>query len=700
MDYSSRVTRCSVAGALSGLIYAEVEALFLVVLPWIFQPGDLYQRLHFWATAATFVVYPFVGALAASIVFVPCWFLLRKNVSRVESLASASGLIALVALFGINAGRYLNNGRVVQCILFAGLCLLMAALLRVIAPRRSAALIFLANPWTASFMFVGLAMAPKLFGAAPRTAALGAYMIGLGVCSFVATTCLTRRSSSYRRFVAVAAAIAIGGTGLALGAALDTGLYVRFPNSGKVTAIYKRPNVILITLDTVRADHMSLYGYSRDTTPNLKRLGEEATVYLAATSSEAWTLPSHASIFTGLTPAHHGVVCDSKESFLRLGDEQETLAEQLKRGGYSTAGVAANITMLLRSFNLHQGFDYYAVRVPPRPYDTNSHLVLRDWYGALVGVLVKPGRNPELYRRAEDINREVFPLIDQLQSLSKPFFLFVNYMDVHTPYNPLPPYDSLFTTAQGETMDLAEYYRVSNDVMKLTRKLPDAVSEQLAARYDGELAYLDYHMGRLVDYLRSRKLLENTLLIITSDHGEAFGDRNLMEHGVSVYQNQIHVPLLIRWPGTAHAERIQQPVSLIDIFPTVLGTLGLPVPRALAGQTLTKGHPPELRLVVAERYPCSELYHLHPRFHAVQRAAIWDRWKLIEAAGAKPELYEVADEGEKIDQAASDASRVVQIEHQLAAWLEHEKSRSGKSAGPAALTSDEIDRLKSLGYVQ
>jgi arylsulfatase A-like enzyme len=405
-------------------------------------------------------------------------------------------------------------------------------------------------------------------------------------------------------------------------------------------------------------------------------------------------------MLTGLRPAVHGVVCEPSQSFLRLGDEHETLAEYLRRNGYSTAGVAANSTMLLRNFNLHQGFDYYAVRVPPNPGTANSHLVLREWFGKLAIRVTKPNGNPELYRSAEDINREVIPLIDQMRSSQKPFFLFINYMDVHTPYEPTPPYDRLFSTAGGDGMNLEEYYAMANDVMRFRRDFPAALRERLIARYDAELAYLDHHVGRLVELLKARKLFDNTLLIITSDHGEAFGAKRLVEHGVSVYQNQVHVPLLIKWPAVESGKRIQQPVSLIDIFPTVLEAVGLLVPPTLPGQILTKVHEPALRLVVAERYPCPELYRLHPRFQSVQRAAIWDRWKLIESPGGKAELYEIADETETVDKSASERRRVLELERQLAAFVEHERRGAPQPAKPVLLNAEEVERLKSLGYVQ
>jgi arylsulfatase A-like enzyme len=392
-------------------------------------------------------------------------------------------------------------------------------------------------------------------------------------------------------------------------------------------------------------------------------------------------------------------VCKPKRSFHRLGDEHETLAEYLRRNGYSTAGVAANSTVLVRSFNLHQGFDYYAVRIPPNPGTVSSNLVLRERFAKIVMRVAKPRGNPELYLRAEDINNEVIPLIDQLQSSPKPFFLFVNYMDAHTPYDPPPPYDSLFPTPDRHNVDSAEYYSIAADVMKLARKLPDNLRERLIAGYDGELSYLDYHVGHLVDHLRSRKLLDNTLLIITSDHGEAFGERSFVGHGLSVYQDQVHVPLVIKWPGTGRGERIRRPVSLIDIFPTVLGTLNLPVPTKLTGQTLTRAHPPELRLVVAERYPCPDLYRLHPRFQSVQRAALWGRWKLVQAAGAEAELYEIGDES--TNKAHSEAPRVLALARQLEAVRKYEQHNVHRlRSHPAVLSSDEVERLKSLGYVQ
>jgi len=165
------------------------------------------------------------------------------------------------------------------------------------------------------------------------------------------------------------------------------------------------------------------------------------------------------------------------------------------------------------------------------------------------------------YRRAADINRAVLPLLDEVAANPQPFFLFVNYMDAHWPYRPPPPFDTKFGSTRARSIAMADYYRMASDVMAGRRTLTDTERADLHAQYDGGIANIDQQIGALVDRLEKLERLDNCLLIVTADHGEAFGEHALVEHGVSVYGDQIHVPLIVKYPRQRTPSRVRDAVS-------------------------------------------------------------------------------------------------------------------------------------------
>lgn len=298
-----------------------------------------------------------------------------------------------------------------------------------------------------------------------------------------------------------------------------------FRSGLKSAGSYKDYNVLLITMDTTRADHLPMYGYKNVKTPNLDRLASDSFVFEDAFSQVPLTLPSHTSIMTGRLPIGHGVR-DNAGFFLDPGEI--TLAEELKGLGYSTAAFVSAF-VLDSKWQLDQGFDLY--------YDNFNLAQFQD---------VNPG---DIQRRAEDTEIEASHWLDT--NKDHKFFAWVHYYDPHEPYDPPEPYTS-------------EY--------------PDKP-------YDGEIAYTDEYVGKLLTKLDELKVSDKTIVLIAADHGESLGEHNEATHAMFVYNTTQHVPLLIHVPGSSGG-RVKGIVRLVDMMPTVLELLGVKVPSSVQGKSL------------------------------------------------------------------------------------------------------------------
>jgi len=328
------------------------------------------------------------------------------------------------------------------------------------------------------------------------------------------------------------------------------------PQDARAAASPEQPNVLLIILDTVRAASLSLYGHDRQTTPNLERLASRGVVFERAISTSPWTLPSHASMFTGRLNDELGT------GFLSpLDDTYPTLAEELTGRGYATGGFVANIVFCTEFFGLNRGFERYVDQPLNLSMLFASSWIVRETLPPLRGVF---GNHQSLVRkRAATVNREFLAWMSEIED--RPFFAFLNYFDGHAPYLPPDPYRRLFWPDQP-------LYWLSSD--HAADYEPEAI-EQLEAAYDGSIAYLDEQLGLLLEELESRGQLRNTVVIVTSDHGESFGEHGSMGHGRTVYLTELRVPMLVLLPGAAHAgTRIGEPVSLRNIAATVMDLVG------------------------------------------------------------------------------------------------------------------------------
>ncbi len=421
-----------------------------------------------------------------------------------------------------------------------------------------------------------------------------------------------------------------------------------------------RPNVILITLDTTRVDHLGCYGGARPTSPALDRLAEESVLYRRAIATSSWTLPSHASLFTGKFTASHGARYDP-EGPLRLKDAipgpeswnryrarglsvgEVTLAGILRDAGYATGAVVAGPWMK-RPFGLDVGFDLYD--------DTEI--------GTVNG------------RKAASVTDSALRLIEQVGE--REFFLFLNYYDPHGPLTPPPQFAKQFLPA-GTRLERGKRLTV----------------EQLLALYDAEILYMDQHIGRLLQKLKDEGIYDNTWIIVTADHGELFGEHGKFGHGDYLFQEEVHIPMFMKYPlgEQAPGER-DELVSLTHVLPWICHRLELPVPEGVQGTVSRGGNHP----IIAETYPLPST-----TYSGAWRALFDGDFKLLWNSEAPARLFDLGrDPGEENDLAPSEpqrASALLSRLEQVLAGL----PRPGE-AGPArALDESTSEALKSLGYV-
>jgi arylsulfatase A-like enzyme len=341
------------------------------------------------------------------------------------------------------------------------------------------------------------------------------------------------------------------------------------------------PNVLLVVMDTVRADRMSQHGYHRDTTPNLARLARKGILFEQARSTAPWTLPSHASMFTGRWP-HETSVGEDRP----LDASHPTLAQFLSGQGYSTAGFVANTYYCNSWFGLGKGFARYEDF-----YDEDSAVSFAETLrcSTLGRSLVQLARMPlGNHRRRKDAAQIKDDFLDWLseQDAGRPFFAFLNLFDAHTPYVLPEGYDRHFGLRPEGPADVA---LLNEWDKKPRRNVPEREQRLVSDAYDDCIGYIDTELGKLFDGLERRGVLENTLVVLTSDHGENFGEHGLYGHGKSLYRQETHVPLVIVLPGGhVSGRKVADPVSLRDIPATVVDVIRQAGSSPFPGESLAR----------------------------------------------------------------------------------------------------------------
>ncbi|HEX3578495.1 MAG TPA: sulfatase, partial [Thermoanaerobaculia bacterium] len=305
------------------------------------------------------------------------------------------------------------------------------------------------------------------------------------------------------------------------------------------------PNILLISIDSLRADHLHSYGYARQTSPNIDRLAAGGSVFETVISPTSWTLPAHMTLMTSLAPEEHGVITNR----LRLGADVDTLPMRLQRAGYTTAGFVS-ATYLDGIYGFSRGFDQYDDYTLLRVAGEKSRAAVTS---------------QQVAHRAVDFLHQRAAARD-----GRPFFLFLHFFDVHYNYNPPLPFARMFDSGYAGS--------ATGDVDSIHRGMPISDLHHVVALYDGEIAWVDANIGCILETLRRLGIDDNTIVAITSDHGEEFLEHGQAAHYKTLYDEVLRVPLVIRYPGHVVAgRRVQGQVRLMDIAPTLLMLAGLPV---------------------------------------------------------------------------------------------------------------------------
>ena len=469
------------------------------------------------------------------------------------------------------------------------------------------------------------------------------------------------------------------------------------PASGAVYAQETRPNLLFIVADTVRADHVGAYGYHRNTTPWLDSFASNATLFENAISASSYTLPSHATLFTGLYPETHGAIATSHDTGLslkKLGmqpdfanvspltDEVTTLAEILREEGYQTAAMCANTAYLAPAFNLDQGFDTYVNAMGSldawRPFGLT--LIRRVPLPGHWRILRMLRSSERYYIFGHEINE--LALTWMKSRSDAPYFLFLNYMDPHWPYLPLPGYRNLFPHAYDR---MSQHFHAVNEGHEKAN--PEEVQTRVDA-YDAGIRTLDDRLKELFSELESSGALENTCVVIVSDHGEAFGEHGKFEHHQSVYQEEVHIPLILKLPGQVSGQRVSRYFDMTDVMPTVLASLGMTPPNCVEGKSRITSN--RVRPVIA----FLGNYERDFTEHAVIEAGL----KLIVRSDAPPKLFDLTkDPGEQVDLSDQRHADVARLMAMFDAYVhrEHEEYEPSHSVDDPETT----ERLRALGYL-
>jgi len=482
------------------------------------------------------------------------------------------------------------------------------------------------------------------------------------------------------------------------------------------------PNVLLVVWDTTRADRMSLYGYARPTTPKLETWARDAVVFDRATSTAIWTLPSHAAMFTGLPPPSTG----ADERWLWLDQRHLTIAEHFAQHGYDTFSFAAN-TLLCGETNLVQGFrvrlnSYRGTIGTLAKARTHDKILPGDLSQELAPGWTRPehgARNSEwaraVFKEAAPIGVDAFlAWLDRRPTADQPFFAFLNLMEAHTPRIPSMPAreqvigDHPDVLARGLTTDAAHIRLHFYDFGK-----QDYTGDELnaiGAVYDATLAELDAETDRLLAGLSSRGLLDDTIVVLTADHGENLGDHHLFNHRFALWDTLLHVPLVIRHPSLS-PRRVTRPVSTIDLFATLSRMAGLPVPAGIASGDLlgASSSPAVATMALPVRREIETVQRVHPDV-AIEpwlrtgEAVIDGTTKLVRYSDGSRTVYDLAaDPGEAAP--IDDLPRTEALGHLIDVWLgsfpTYDPALRGPKDRPENVKKHQRElraELKALGY--
>lgn len=450
------------------------------------------------------------------------------------------------------------------------------------------------------------------------------------------------------------------------------------------------PDVILISLDTTRADHMSTYGYARETSPNLTALARDALDFPQARSAAQWTIPGHASMLTGMYPSRHGAHYSGdwkagpkiagRSRVFPLAPAAITLGEILRDHGYSTGGFVANFANLDRAFGFAQGFGHYedapGLLLRPIPHAVRFVQQLVPYFAK------KP------FRSSGEINAAALEWLDSTPR-NRPVFLFLNYLEPHH-WLAVPPYDHW----SREQADWKHWARKGLFTHAIPARLPAAATQFIVANYDGQIALMDAYLGELIAALKARGRYENALIIVTADHGELLGEHEQVGHGGRMmYEGLLRIPMVVKLPGPDRPRGVvSTPVQQVDVLPTILAALGLPAPAGVQGQPVGEvTHP----IVAEEQINPEFVAHYGAVYDRALRVLYDGRYKLITSSRGDRLLFDLErDRDEREDLASREPERVAEMERRLEETMA--SMRPQVAAVPLASADPSVMRLERL----
>ncbi|GJM22009.1 MAG: hypothetical protein DHS20C15_19240 [Planctomycetota bacterium] len=492
--------------------------------------------------------------------------------------------------------------------------------------------------------------------------------------------------------------------GFMLSAALVVGVSGCGPDAAEPATETAPLNVLFVSLDTLRADHLEAYGYTRETAPNLRALAEQGVLFEDCVATANWTLPTHTSLFTGLSALTHGV----EEASDLLPEACPTLVEPFRDAGYATAGFYSN-PFLGEKFGYARGFDEYARAATD---DDLRAMIERkgDAKGSTSGTrFPEPGARESDYfaeQSSEQVTARGLAFLDQLPS-EQPFFLFLHYNDIHSDYIPPAPHDRLFDTDYNGTLS-PEHYPAHPDVHA---EMNERDLAWIRALYDGEIHWVDEQLARVFQALEEIGRAEDTLVVVTADHGEGFFERGYKEHHYGLYRELLHVPFILRLPrALPSGRRVSDTVSQADIAPTILslaGLTGLPGAdgRALdelaAGTAEHSARPPVVSSAVLKPIldqPGDEMVSLTTGdFHAVLRRRHTDGRETLQVFDRRSDPEELSPlapgpQTEAAGRALRSAVEAMEARRGLLPWAGGDNTQP---IDPAIL-----ERMKGWGYIK
>ncbi len=442
-------------------------------------------------------------------------------------------------------------------------------------------------------------------------------------------------------------------------------------------------NIVFIVIDALRADHLGVSGYGRDTSPNIDKLAKESIFFSNAITTIPSTTPAVASMMTGLHPHSHGLRFIHRQ---KLDQKLTTLAETLKAHGYKTIGYDIDSI----GDGIDKGFDSFT--------SLNWRIInkIRRTIKKSVDWSYKANKGEEL---------SFFIRNQLIKNKNKKFFLYAHYDDLHHPYNPPSPFDNMFDKSYTGNHAFNDFKKIRRGDLIFNNKLPKEEIHHAIAHYDGMIRFIDIQIGKVIGYLYELNLMNNTIIILCSDHGESLGEHNLFfQHTMSLYEETLRIPLIMKIPGMAQ-KRIQSQAQSIDIMPTLLEILDIPVLDKIDGKSLApmiKGRGDDRKFLFAEN---GELIFKQnnrsflPGIEGKWRAIRTNEWKLICIPHPKNNIYELYnlknDPKESVNLIDKEPKIFNALKEELLKWIE-----SSKHDTDIDLTEKSKKLLKELGYIE